>query len=296
MCSDRAREPGLGLAWSLWTELGVPGPYRRHSSTIVDPERLIVATPRLARDDPRLLDLVFAWCAQHAHRVSASRLSTLLKEARAEVRSAAELFLGELAAAGTPLVRVPPAPPPQPRDRRDIIVPMARPALLRLRMRGLVGVGGRADVLVTLLSSPATWWSASELDDVGIAKRNVARVLAELGEAGIAHTRRRGNTLEYRLVNPTALGELVALPPHATFPDWRGVFEWMHLADELGQLDPARSATLRVEVAHHREALESLVAALGLELPYLGEAVDEAALVRWVIERAEAFARPVDGP
>ncbi len=53
------------LAWSLWTELGVPGVIRRHASLVVDPEPLLVATPELARTDQRLQDEVLRWWKAH---------------------------------------------------------------------------------------------------------------------------------------------------------------------------------------------------------------------------------------
>ena len=210
MSREQANEAALDLVWSLWTELGVPGPRRSHRRAAVDPERLLVATPAIAAADPRLEDLVFSWCAQHAHRLSASRLATLLSAAAPDERVAAEGFLGELAGEGVVLAKVALVPLARPRARRALVVPVERPALLRLRVRGLVGVGGRADVLFALLSSTEQWQSASQLDDVGIAKRNIARILAELAEAGVVHDRSRGNVREFRLANPQALGEVVA--------------------------------------------------------------------------------------
>lgn len=287
----------LGFLWSLWTELGVPGPSRRHANAVIDPERLIIATPLLARDDPRLSDLAFAWCFQQAHRVSSSRISALLREARTDVRSAAEQMLGELAGEGVVLARAEPRPSPRPRDFRSLLVQVERPALLRLRVRALVGVSGRADVLTALLSSPSTWASAGDLDDAGIAKRNVARILSELAEAGIAHARRRGNVHEFRLAHAAALGELVAVPAFAVFPAWRSIFDWMHLVDELSGLPMDRPATLRVEVARRRDMMESIAATLGLAKPthLLASEQSTRALLTWGNEVAEDIAAGV-GP
>jgi DNA-binding transcriptional ArsR family regulator len=206
-----------------------------------------VVGARGAGTDARLSDLVFSWCVQHAQRISGSRLTALVREAAPDVRSAAESFLGELSGAGVRWVRGPSPPVARPRERRAIEVALERPALLRLRMRALAGVGGRADVLVALLATPAAWTSAAQLGEVGLAKRNVARVLAELAEAGIASARRRGNVREFRLARPGALGDLVALPRDVVFPDWRAVFDWVYLADELVRLPTGRPATRQVE-------------------------------------------------
>ena len=169
-------------------------------------------------------------------------------------------------------------------------MPAERPALLRLRTRALVGVGGRADLLVTLLSAPEAWASASSLvDEVGMAKRHIARVLAELADGTIAHARQRGNVREFRLANPGALAELVALPEDAAFPRCGAVFEWMRLTDELGALPTDRPATARVEVARRKEALIALAIELGLTQTAPSEATD-AEIAAWAGEHARAMA------
>jgi hypothetical protein len=111
-------------------------------------------------------------------------------------------------------------------------------------------------------------------------------VLAELAEAGIASTRRRGNVREFRLAHPSALGELVTLPRDAVFPDWSAVFDWMRLADELVRLPADRPASRRVEVARRRSALVALAAELGFGLP--GE--DAESVVAWAAAHARALA------
>jgi len=289
MSRTQANEATLDLVWSLWTELGVPGPRRSHQRAAVDPERLLVATPAIATADPRLEDLVFSWCAQHAHRLSASRLATLLRAAAPDERVAAERFLGELAGEGVVLAKVAPVPLARPRARRTLAVPVERPALLRLRVRGLVGVGGRSDLLFALLSAPEQWLSASQLDDVGIAKRNIARILAELAEAGVVHDRSRGNVREFRLANPQALGEVVARGD-VVVPDWRAVFAWMRVTTELASLSADRPATLLVEVARRRKEVMALAVALGVALPRADELAEPETFVAWMVTVAQSLA------
>jgi hypothetical protein len=291
MAEDRKGEAPLDLVWSLWTELGVPGPRRDHRRAIVDPERLLTVTPWFARGDARLSDLVFAWCAQHGERLSGSRLTALVRTAHPEVRFEAEAFLGELATAGVPLVRVQPLAAARPRAHRELPIDAARPALLRLRARALVGVGGRADLLVALLSTPDAWVNASALvHEVGMAKRHIARGLAELADGTIVHGRQRGNVREFRLAKPEALAELLAFPKDAVFPPWDAVFEWMRLAHELGELRTDRPATLRVEVARRTDALLALAIELGVPQPTPGDAADATAIGSWAWEHARAMA------
>ncbi|MEQ1570275.1 MAG: hypothetical protein ABMA64_31865 [Myxococcota bacterium] len=224
-------------------------------------------------------------------------MTGLLRQARPEVRSAAEQLLGELAHEGVALARADPRLPLRPRDSRSIDVHVERPALLRFRVRALVGLGGRVDVLMGLVAAPSSWVSAGDLDDAGIAKRNVAVILAELAEAGIAHTRRRGNVREFRLANAGALAQVVAVPAAAAFPDWRAIFEWMHLVDELEHIPADRPATLRVEVARRRAPMASLAATLGLPNPTPPEESAEGtkALLAWGREIAEDLSNGV-GP
>lgn len=291
MGEDRQGPAALDLVWSVWTELGVPGPRRDHRRAIVDPERLLTVTPWFARADARLSDLVFAWCIQHGTRLSGSRLTALVRAAHPDVRFAAEAFLAELGAAGVPLVRIQPLGAARPRSHRDLPIAADRPALVRLRTRALVGVGGRADLLVALLSAPEAWASASSLvDEVGMAKRHVARVLAELADGTIVHARQRGNVREFRLANPGALAELVAFPEDAVFPRWGDIFEWMRLVDELGTLPADRPATFRIEVAQRKDALLRLAIELGVPHPAPSETTDAAAVVAWAGEHARALA------
>src|SRR5688572_16830713 len=82
------REAVLDLLWSAWAELGVPGPQRTHRRSVSDPEPLIVFTPALALDDPRLLEQAAAWCERYGDFVSKTRLDGLARAAPPEVGSA----------------------------------------------------------------------------------------------------------------------------------------------------------------------------------------------------------------
>src|SRR5262245_31492145 len=94
MTSSSLREELVGLAWSLWAELGVSGWERHHRMWFVDPEPLIVFTAWLGDDDARLRDEVTDWCLAFGTWVSATRLANLLEGA---TETEKERF-GELAA------------------------------------------------------------------------------------------------------------------------------------------------------------------------------------------------------
>jgi hypothetical protein len=287
MGEDAAREAALDLAWSLWTELGVPGSSRNHRHVAVDPEVLVVATSWICRHDARLSDLAFSWCTDHASRLSGARLVSLMREALPDVQAEARAFVGELVFAGVRWGSVEPVPPSRPRARRTVDIPFERPALVRLRMRSLVGVGGRADVLVALLALNQ-WVSAGALHDVGLARRNVVKILGELADGGIVKVRTRGRALEFRLTRPGELAAVVDRGPGLLFPDWRAIFAWMRLACDLARI-PADSATLRVEVARHLGTLKALAGTLDFEgVP--SQVHDPRAVVDRVVDCARDFA------
>jgi hypothetical protein len=288
MSENQAREAALDLAWSLWTELGVPGPHRSHPHTVLDLEHLILATGWLCREDVRLADLALAWCGQHHHRISAVRLAGLLKTVHPQMRSSADSFLGQLAADGRKMSRE--------HDIRELTVRLERPALLRLRLRALFGVSGRADVVAFLLSSPTSWVTAAEIEDTGIAKRNVAVILNEFAEGGVAASRPRRNAREFRLSQPAALGAVVAVSHATVFPAWGKVFEWMRLGEELSSIPEDKPATRDVEVARHSALIESLAIALGIEKPDMGRRRSATDTIDWVVDTARNIADGVGPP
>jgi hypothetical protein len=267
MSSDTIRESAAELAWSLWTELGVPGISRNHAHTVIDPEPLIIATPTLAAPDPRLLEQAFGWCAAHSNRISVSRLKGLLAGSSEHVVARFSSFSGALRSRGAkwPIPggaepwsspAVPPSPP----------LPIQRQSLLRFRLRALCGVGARADVLCELLTSPGVWRSAADLARLGYTKRNVAKVLSELDGTGIIASRMEGNALRYRLARSPVLRELVGLDDLAA-PAWQPILGVV--LGLLGLLDheAEAAAVQRVEANKLRDQLVPTCQIAGLDLP-----------------------------
>lgn len=276
-------DAALALAWSLWTELGVPGPRRDHERWAVDPERLIVFTASLDAEDPRLGDLAISWVASHGSRVSRGRLDAAAEEMGVE--GAAAAFLDEVFAALRPGVE-----PSGARTRRPIVLPADRPALLRLRVRALLGMDARAEVLATMLGEPARWWRVSEFDDAGVTRRHVARSLDELTVAGVVRERSVGRVRQVRLGSVAEWRRL--LGDEGLFhPPWRSVFAWMSLAVACGELAELGPASRRVAAARLSVEVVSVAAELGLELPWGRRKVDEEALVSWVGDVAAALSR-----
>lgn len=207
--SSSIRENTLDLAWSLWSELGVSSVIQNHGHCIIDPEPLIIATPTIAKHEPRLVEQVSGWCVAHSDRISASRLKGLLREATEPVAMNFSGFSTALRGQGVKWPSVgSPGPCPVPSDLPSPPLPIRRPSLQRFRLRALSGVGARADILCELLARERAWVSAAQLARSGYTKRNVSRVLSELEAAGLVATRMEGNAFRFRLARGTPLLEL----------------------------------------------------------------------------------------
>jgi len=295
MSSEALRAANLELAWSLWTELGVPGVVRRHAAFVIDPEPLVIWSPAVVRDDPRLRDLLFRWCRQHGDRLSASRLKGL----RAGMPASSTRHFGRFVTAlnSVSAVRWPGAeggtqPWPLPSDKASWPLPLDRAALLRLRLRALVGVGTRADVLCELIANGQGWVGAADLAAEGYTKRNVARVLAELDSAGIARSRAKGNSLRFQLEAPEVLGRLVH-GQTAAVPRWTLVLRMLALLGDLVErVDRSSPGVRRVEAHKLREEIAGPAAELRLPPPPRTRGAPEAydSLMGWAAEQAAAIA------
>ena len=284
MSKSSATESAVALAWSLWSDLGVPGVQRNHDHVEIDPEPLIVVTPLLAASDARLMEQALSWCVGHADRVATSRITGLLGVLPDEVASAFSGFAATVNAVGRANWPAGAAEPwPQIPKLRDIPLPMARPSLLRLRARALCGLGARADALCDLLASPDTWVTADDLSDNGHTKRNMARVLAELTEAGLIQGRRDGNVRLFRCANPPLAQSLGGLP--VDMPRWTPIFKLVVLSTRLDRMQDLPPAVRRVAANTLRDQLAELADGLSLDRPPETRGVPEA----W--ERTRDWAR-----
>ena len=153
----------LDLAWSLWAELGVDGAARRHDWQAIDLEPLIIFTARIGASDSRLRASTIDWCIANARFASALRLRNLAEHASAGTREAFGPYAVTVRAhakapwpgQGDPLTLFHPerASPPD----------LRRPSLVQLRLRALVGVSARAEILKLMLADPERPQPASTL-------------------------------------------------------------------------------------------------------------------------------------
>src|ERR1700737_628183 len=215
----------LDLAWSQWSELGVVGTARRHDWQAIDLEPLIIFTAHLGGADGRLRASAIDWCITHSRFASAFRLRNLAEQSS----PATQADFGQFAATvrahtkapwpgqGDPLTLLPPGRMGSPDLRR--------PSLVQLRLRALVGVSARAEILKLMLAEPDRPQSASTLaEDAASGKGSVAQALDMLTLAGIVQVQPDANRLLYRLSRPGELAQALQSLP-SVFPDWWPIFK-----------------------------------------------------------------------
>ena len=247
-------DAALDMAWSAWSELGVPGVSRNHQHVALDPEPLIIYSPALFEFDARLRDQVYAWCSAHSDRISASRLTGLAKELSSHQAGSFASFSATMRESG---VRWPLSGDAESWRRTPNVdapaLPLHRPALVRLRLRALCGVGARADVLAELLGRHERV-KAVQLESLGYSKRNIASILSELADAGIASRIEEVNAFHYALVRSPELAQLVG-GDKLVYPRWQALWVVISGALELAASTERSPAVRRVEAHKLAERL-----------------------------------------
>jgi hypothetical protein len=243
----------LALAWDQWSQLGVSAaaPVQREERA-ADPEALLLFTLEVGRNDPRLFDEVLDWLALNEQLVSVHRLRNLSVDPAD--RALVEAALGWSA---TSRGRRRPALEPRalparldslfpaiPTPTENIDEAFARHGLARsrlessgksqaprlhdpisfaFRLRRLLGVGVRAEVIRTLLTIRAARLSGKIIAaSAAFAQRNVREGLAQLVEAGVVDVVEISDD-RYYSVRHTDWASLLGMPAAPDLPfhyDW----------------------------------------------------------------------------
>ena len=212
----------LDLSWSLWTELGVAGPKRRHRHCLILLEELVILTSVLARQDPRLRDESLDWCARFHRFISVSRLKSLLPDLGEDAQEAFSEYaatLNSIAKTNWPVLHR--ASPLQVTlSGKSRLSHLDSPALLHVRARALLGTGARADLITLFLTESKTHFSVSDTLEMGYSKRNLADILEELSISGVYEKSRLRNQSQYCLAKREFLSGLLGPVPERA-PCWR---------------------------------------------------------------------------
>jgi hypothetical protein len=278
---DRLDGELLDLAWGEWAQMGLLAAPRPPSRWAQDPEALIVFTLEVARDDPRLFDELLDWMLVNAPLLSVRRLhamcgepeATSLVEAAlawvAQHRSRAKHRAAIEPGPASPLFRTlttrvrhpdpafaaagwlrPLAEPSGNARRPDLRAPIN----FAFRLRELLGVGARAEVVRFLLTVEAPSARARVVSDAaGFAKRNVHEALASLHAAGTVRRWTVGNEQRYE-IDRQRWAHLLSLAPEE-LPDerpWpqmlaglRAVLRWLRSPDLDDLSDYLRASQAR---------------------------------------------------
>lgn len=237
------------LLWRQWSQLGVAGYAEDEESCLVlDPEALLLFSSRWCRKEDRLYDAVVQWLSVRGGLVNVSRLKALQKQSAWKTPSLLGTMAAEPALQGDKRWR---RIAEEWRDASEEEMP--EPSLLAaegkallstrkvsrrlpqgaatalLRLRAIVGVSARAEVLLLLMLAP--YCPATELSArSGYSRSALHELLKEMvqGEAIEQETETpRGNCL---LLRDAALWRaLLHLPETTEFPHWQHLYEALGL-------------------------------------------------------------------
>lgn len=249
---QRVRE----FAWRQWGQMGVAVSVDQRDGWAIDPEALLLFTFEIGRDDPRLFDEVLDWLVGNAQLISVQRLRNLahddadraltdavlawLSRLRPRTRLVAKPVQDRRAADDArPLFRAAGAPTQEPdaaflahglvKPRVEPSGNSQQPALtlpvnFAFRLRQLLGVGARAEVVRILLGMDTARVSAQVVAKSAVyAKRNVYEALTSLTAAGVVDLATSvGNQQQFSVPRErwAALFDLPldALPRHRDWP------------------------------------------------------------------------------
>lgn len=249
--SDRLVE----FAWDQWAQMGVFATSRRADRWAADPEALLLFTFEVARHDARLFDEVLDWLVVNQRLVSIQRLRNLCRDdadralveaalawvaqwrrpragpspaTRAAATEGVQLFREIRADAGRAdkIFRAHGwLKPPTERSGKSQAPDILAPINFAFRLRQLLGVGARAEVVRFLLTVYAPSATAQVISaSAGYAKRNVQEALAALRSADVIDAVTVGNEQRYRIDRErwaTLLGLAVDSLPSER--DWPGL-------------------------------------------------------------------------
>lgn len=244
----------LDLVWRQWTCAGLSGRTEAWSGPVIDPEALLLFTCTIGRHDQRLFDGVLEWLDINGDFINVQRLKRIADEEQfsgeAVLRALAaatrtstnqakwsglagarpgsdvesESLFYRSSGAALPVVREPDpvfAEYGLARDRfeeRGIAEPFRpeRTANLILRLRALLGVNARCEILGYLLLNHAGSPRAMAFDCY-FFPATVSKAMAEMERSGFLVSRTEGRRKLYQLV-PDGWSRL--LLPDGARPEW----------------------------------------------------------------------------
>lgn len=265
---NQFQEHILDFLWRQWGTLGVAGVTRSKDNRIIDPEALLLFSLSTCRYEPRLFDEIIDWLFQNGQFINVQRLQQIQKKynfhcgpqlsAIAELLSkkssyklkwsglakkyyqepAEPLFFGK---DGTPL------PCPQDKDSNpEFIVhglkrgqinlrgysqsfDLHSPACLLLRLRALLGINARAEILC-LLASVKEIHPSEAARRTAYYQKTIQTTLVEMSQSGVILTRTSKKEKFYKL-KPGILDTL--LTPNGKSPKWINWPDFLRIVETI---------------------------------------------------------------
>lgn len=278
--SDRLNGALLDFAWDEWAQMGVSTARHSRRRWAQDPEALLLLTFEVAREDPRLFDEVLGWYASNAPLLSARRLRTLCENADDQrVVGAVSAWAKQLGrppeaavaptddgageplfrGSGMPVLRRDPAfaafgllRPPVRLAGKSRAPDATLPINFALRLRQLLGVGTRAEVIRYLLTAEVESASVSQVAaSTGFARRNIHEALNSLAAAKVVRVKPVGGEQRFGVDRARwsyLLGlDAEQLPVYVDWPELFGavrrLLRWCRAADTEALSDYMRTSS-----------------------------------------------------
>jgi hypothetical protein len=265
----------LDFLWKQWSALGVSGYSTAEEKRVIDPEPLLLLSLTVCRYDARLFDEILDWLQLNGAFLNVQRLKGIEKQAdfqcKAQLAAVSELLdkrslyalkwkgLASSHAAsfeeplffmkdGTPLP-VPPDRSPEFDIHGLLRAPIklhgySRPfpthgtATLLLRLRALLGVNSRCEILC-LLGAKDDIHPSDIARQTGYFPRTTQLALAEMSRSGVVEVRRTNREKRYWL-KPGILDPLLRPEGEPTpWQNWTPLFRALELL-WLGVCDPGQ--------------------------------------------------------
>jgi hypothetical protein len=281
--SDTLSTRLLDFAWDEWAQMGVSATPHRGSPWAQDPEALIVFTLEVARADPRLFDELLDWTLHNEGLLSVRRLRAMCidetdralvaatiawlgrRRPRARLRTDEHLEVSRdlepLFEGGAPVSDADPdfaaqglLRPTGETSGKSQAPNLRSPINLDFRLRAMLGVGIRAEVVRIMLCVQAPWMTAGALAHASVyAKRNVHDALAGLADAGTLSVFTISGEQRYTIDKPAwaALLDIAAeqLPTHREWPRLlaalRTILRWSRQPNLIGASEYLRASATR---------------------------------------------------
>ena len=321
------RDRLLDLLWRQWTSLGVIGQVSPWRLTPVDPEALLLVSCTLARHDVRLFDAILDWLSVNGHYLNIQRVRRLLsaKTFRGESVFAAMASKASTSTHAVKWARSTHVPDRKNNPEGEPLLFMSdgKPlpilhapdadflshglvreryenrgvaqsfgthdcASLPLRLRALIGVSSRCEILTYLLlngyGSPRAVARAC-----GYYPATVIKALAEMEVSGFLVSRTEGRQRQYALISDAwrtlFLGDArprwIAWP--ALFSALEQIWLFLDVPERDGQSPLAQASSLRRLL---NASVHDNLASCGLGLsPFAIESHAGEALLPYFIER-----------